>query len=272
MQLVVLDIVRETLRNLDAPAAPRRIYGNGPMLVSPTEPTITRQIEKIAVNFGRKMLWTSTPAANFVPKPVTVIGTFSGKFSDRSYDVSWSIQPATSPEDVVEMKRLENENSGGWQTVRHFLGASFVAGADWFVRIGRENFHIVLVCPESEYKRLRSLQYLVPTKSDTVRMVVNPAEATADQSDWTEVIDRKTGKIEPKTKSQVGSLFPKIPSQAKSFVGLFNRPGVIDVKLQVRTIIENDYRAIIYSVESFDYDISWPDMPETSPRLEDWWP
>ncbi len=269
---MVLEIVRETLLNLDAPAAPRTKYGNGPLLVSPTEPTITRQIEKMAVKFGRKMLWTSTPAANFVPNPVDVNGTFSGKFSDRSYDVSWSIKPATSPEDVVEMKRLENENSGGWQTVRHFLGASFVAGADWFFRIGKEKFHIVLVCPESEYKRLTSLQYLVPTESDIVRMVVNPAEATADQSVWTQVIDRKTGKIEPKTRSQVGSLFPKIPSQAKSFVGLFNRPGVIEVRLQVRSMTVNDYRAIIYSVESFDYDISWPDMPESSPRLEDWWP
>ena len=87
-------------------------------------------------------------AANFVPKPVTVIGTFSGKFSDRSYDVSWSIQPATSAEDVVEMKRWENENSERWQKVRHFIGAAFVSWADWLVRLGREQCQVALVWTE----------------------------------------------------------------------------------------------------------------------------
>jgi len=172
-------------------------------------------------------LWTNLDPSAVAPASTN--GTYRGEFSRRSYDVSWSATASTAPDDALEVKVLPNENSGGWQTVRGFVGSAFVAAVD--------------------------------------------ASKAADAVlGFEQVMDASTGVIRPSTKGMVGAMFAKFPSHAKSYVGLYRRPGVLEVDWDVTCVVEGAYCAVIYTVARFNAQIQWPGAAGSKPLLEEWWP
>lgn len=265
----MLAILREAMKALPPPTAPSKQYPGGPRHVSPGEAHVTKAICMAAAASGCGSLWTNLDPVDVAP--ASTQGTFRGPFSRRSYDVSWRATCGAEPEHALEVKVLPNENSGGWQTVRGFVGAAFVAGVD-SSKAALTTMHAVLVAPLTEFTRLASLARLLPAQSKTASLTLEPSKATDDTMGFEQVMDAATGHIAPSTKGMVGAMFAKFPSHGKSFVGLYRRPGVLKVEWDVSHLDEGDYRAVIYSVAKFDAQIQWPGVANSAPDLEDWWP
>lgn len=237
--------------------------------MSPGEAVVTEAVAHSSVAASARAIWTNLDQATVAP--AVRHPTYSGAFSSRSYDVSWAPAVRPTPVYAIEMKVLPNENSGGWQTVRGFIGAAFMASVDQQFAPGVQTT-AVLIIPESEFQRQNSLQSLIPHGGIRQRLELEPIAATPGTKPFSTCIDRHLGIIRPTTTGMVGAMFAKFPSHAKSFVGMFNRPGKLVAEWDVSSVVSGHYRAIIYQHKSFSAQIQWPGPPNSPPTLEQWWP
>ena len=134
-------------------------------------------------------------------KPATKVGTHHGLFSGRSYDVGFGPNDSDFPQHAIENKVLPSENSGGWQTIRGFLGATLLTAVD-SNQNPNTNYHAVLVLPTSEYSRdTRSMRCLKATVGKQLELVIEPSIASTDKTGFHEAYNEHFTVIKPKTRS-----------------------------------------------------------------------
>ncbi len=256
--------LEEALAGLPAPTSPKTNHGgNNPKLVPPNEGVVNKECS-LALCKRYEKIYTNLSAKSM--KPATKVGTHHGLFSGRSYDVGFGPNDSDFPQHAIENKVLPSENSGGWQTIRGFLGATLLTAVD-SNQNPNTNYHAVLVLPTSEYSRdTRSMRCLKATVGKQLELVIEPSIASTDKTGFHEAYNEYFTVIKPKTRGHIGAMFAKFPSHASSFVGLYRRRGVLRAKWDVSTVIGGEYTAIVHSVSSFDADL--PD----GITLEYWWP
>ena len=210
----------------------------------------------------KEKVYTHLPARSV--EPAAHAETHQGLFSHRSYDVGCGPEQSINPEDAMEMKVLQSENSGGWQTIRGFIGASFIAAVDSHFN-EETHYHTILVLPTSEYLRIPSMEKLSPDGGE-IELVLTPSDSSDDKVSFEDAYNLEGTIITPVYRGHIGAMFAKFPSHATSYVGLYHRLGTLRAKWRVRTVVGGEYTAVVYSVQSFDADL--PD----GISLYEYWP
>ena len=261
----MIESLQETLARLPAPTEPPSLYGgNNPKLI--VREAVVNTMYPLSLKTRKEKVYTHLPARSV--EPAAHAETHQGPFSGRSYDVGCGPEYSIDPEDAMEMKVLQSENSGGWQTIRGFIGASLIAAVDSHFN-EHTRYHTILVLPTSEYHRIPSMAKLSPAGGE-IELVLTPSDSSDESVSFEDAYNPEGTIISPVYRGHIGALFSKFPSHQTSFVGLFHRPGTLRAKWAVRTEVGGEYTAVVYSVQSFNADL--PKYRSNGPSLFEYWP
>ncbi len=257
----MIESLQDTLARLPAPTEPPILYGgNNPELI--VRESVVNAMYPLSLKTRKEKVYTHLPARSV--EPAAHAETHQGPFSGRSYDVGCGPEYSIDPEDAMEMKVLQSENSGGWQTIRGFIGASFIAAVDSHFN-EETHYHTILVLPTSEYHRIPSMAKLSPDGGE-IELVLTPSDSSDDKVSFEDAYNLEGTIITPVYRGHIGAMFAKFPSHATSYVGLYHRLGTLRAKWRVRTVVGGEYTAVVYSVQSFNADL--PD----DISLSEYWP
>lgn len=254
----------EALGQLDPPVQPTTNRGgNNPIVVTPPEADVTRAFT-LGLKDSVEKLYTNMEQRDVAP--ATRLETHSGVFSNRSYDASFGTTGNVLPDHAIEMKVLPSENSGGWQTLRGFIGAAFVTAVDAHYNQSTVH-HAVLVLPTSEFNRnIPSMNRLRGSVGSELTLILNPSTASNESENFDAAYDAQSKTITPTYRGHIGAMFAKFPSHASSYVGLYERQGTIRATWGVCAIQGGSYTAVVYSATSLFYSLP------NGMTLSSWWP